>query len=837
MKIFRKKLLLKVFLASVIAIVIIAYHSVSSAQVWESLNPGAGGQVQDVVLDPHDDNHAFVLSDVDGLYQTRDGGNQWDYSSRGLAGTNTLTLAYDPVNKNRIYLGTTVGLHVSDNGGEAWTLHPTVRRSANADLLTKTGRTEELAIGSLVVDPENHQQVIAGVGNKRDSTLNRSAVFRSTDGGSTFEVVRFGPNSGQNKSILQLAYDPAQQVVFAATAEGGLWRGDSFGARWSPVRSPANVTGRVEGVAVAPDGTLYAAFGRPNSPGTLLFASLNQGESWQALTGEGTPDDASAAFRNLIIDPRSTQLQHRLLTAASNQRTGLYEVTVDWPNTGSKTATPTTQWKQVFWYDQRNTVAFEIGWEGGLYGNMPRPLAYQYAPLGWQNRSLWVSGDQTLFKVEAASEREIGQSETGQSGTGQNVSRNWRDRWQQIYTSEPQSSFFEVPVNAAFIGDTISTIDKIDTYRSRGWQSTVDMDISRYGNVIMRSGADHGVTLSWDNGQSWEDASSPRRAKSQANAIVTKGDRVFLLAHYSGPFDFGASNTEGELWAASIDPLNPQPVRWYFMAGGTGKYGEARGLASDVYTNIVADPTEPGRVYVSTRGQGIYVIPDIAYLYDARLNNLPLDFYSRLPDSPSANEYEGSMVLDPNDNKVLYVASGNTLFKGVRDNNSSPRLQEQRWTWTPILSSDSLMTFDAWSRAGKTIIAAATRAGDRSQLQVSANAGKNWQRLLDVNDLTARRTPQFDFSETNPLIFAVAGRQDNVYLSVQMLAPNNLGYGMYEVTLANNRFKHIRDVTGNLPFPKSFRTKIITDPVTAETHLYLASWGGGTWRLPLPSDP
>ena len=53
---------------------------------------------------------------------------------------------------------------------------------------------------------------------------------------------------------------------------------------------------------------------------------------------------------------------------------------------------------------------------------------------------------------------------------------------------------------------------------------------------------------------------------------------------------------------------------------------------------------------------------------------------------------------------------------------------------------------------------------------------------------------------------------------------------MYEVTLANNRFSDVRDITGNMPFPKSFRTKIVTDPVTSETHLYVASWGAGTWR-------
>ena len=809
-----KKLLMGAVIAGAIATFIITSHP-ASAQNWESLNPGAGGQIQDVVLDPLNRDRAFVLSDVDGLYHTLDGGSSWIYASRGLAGTNTLSLAYDPKNADRVYLGTTVGLHTSRNGGRSWQLHSDTSRRTHPELLTKTGFDEELAIGSVLVDATNHQQVIAGVGNKRDSTLTQAAVFRSADGGSTFSAVRFGPVSEQDKSILQLAQDPTRQTIFAATAAGGLWRGDRFGApgQWSQVTNPESTSTRVEGVAVAPDGTLYAAFGRANSAGTAIFASRDQGATWQALAGNGMPDDPEAAFRNLVADPRSRDDQHSLLVADGEQRTGLYEVTIRWQSN-----IPVASWEQVFWYDQRSTAAFETGWEGGIYGNKPRALAYQYAPLPWGDRSIWTAGDQTLFKVDEASPS----------------AATWHNSWEPIYTSPPQASFTEVPVNAAFMGDAIATVDQINTYHSTGWQSTVDMDISRYGNVVMRSGADHGVTMSWDGGQSWEDVSSPRRAKSQANAIVTKGEDVYLLAHYSGPFDFGANNTEGELWAAQIDPANPQPVRWYFLAGGTGKYGDGRGLASDVYTNIVADPSEPGRVYISTRGQGIYVIPDIAYLYYARLNNLALDYFPRLPDSPSANEYEGSMVLDPNNNKVLYVADGNTLYKGMRDGNNDVKLQEQRWIWTPILSSDALVTFDAWDQAGTTVVAAATKSGDRWQLQLSDNGGDRWQPLLDVDDLTARRKPLFDFSEVSPIIFAVSGLNNKVYLSVQTLAPTNLGHGMYEVTLANNKASNIIDITGDLSFPKSFRTKIITDSVTAETHLYIASWGSGTWRLPLP---
>ena len=90
MKIFRK-LWAGAVVAGAIATLIIVSHP-AEAQNWESAKPRSRGQIQDVVLDPLSDSRAFVLSDVEGLYHTADGGSSWQYSSRGLAGTNTLSL-------------------------------------------------------------------------------------------------------------------------------------------------------------------------------------------------------------------------------------------------------------------------------------------------------------------------------------------------------------------------------------------------------------------------------------------------------------------------------------------------------------------------------------------------------------------------------------------------------------------------------------------------------------------------------------------------------------------------------------------------------------------------
>ena len=824
-------------LSAATAIAVLFSAQCSPGQTWEPLNPGAGGQIQDLVLNPQTPNRGFVLSDVNGLFHTDTDGDRWEDASQGLASTNVLALAYDQTNPSRLYVGTTVGLHTSDDGGASWKLHPDTQRTNNLNLLTQTTPFGELAIGSVLVDVRNHQRVMAGVGDKRNSQIEQATVFRSIDGGNTFEPVRFGPISETNKSILQLGYNFSQRSVYAATAEAGLWIGRNFGetGRWRKLPNPPNTTERVEGVAIAPDGTVYAAFGRADAAGTALFASRTMGNSWVSLDGVGQPANTGYSFRNLVVDPRSNRSLQSVLTAPGKARDGLYEITISWNG-----STPTPSWERVFYYNDRDSAAFEIGWEGGIFGNRPRPLAYRYTPNRWGGRNIWTTGDQTLFKVEKATK---------------GSSTEWRNNWQSIYTSTPVSVFPNVFFNVAEKFN-LGRLRDISTYRSLGWQSTVDMDVSRYGDVIVRSGADHGVMLSWDNGQSWEDVSAPRRAKSQSNAVVVQGEDVYLLAHYSNFDDFGARKTKGELWAAKIDPNNPTPTQWFFMAGGNGNnpFSPPLGLGvvpggpnrnnAKVYTNIVPDPTVPGRVYISTETQGAYVIPNIGALYAARAAIYPeLDSdpslttqfdFPRIDDSPNSNEYEGSMVLDPNDNKILYIADRGTLYRGVRNDNTGTNLLDRDWSWTPVLMSQSnLITFDAWDSNSTTGLAAATLSNGLWEVKLSTDGGTSWQTLLDINALTAARAPTFDFSEKNPRIFAVEGRGNKLYLTAQTLAPTNLGYGIFEVSLSGDSVASISDITGNLPFPKSFRTKVLTDPVTLETHLYVASWGGGSWRRSL----
>ncbi|MBB3697216.1 hypothetical protein KMW28_20785 [Flammeovirga yaeyamensis] len=52
---------------------------------WESLNPGAGGQVQDIYFDKNVEGRLWFSSDMEGVYRSDDFGESWQYVSNDLS--------------------------------------------------------------------------------------------------------------------------------------------------------------------------------------------------------------------------------------------------------------------------------------------------------------------------------------------------------------------------------------------------------------------------------------------------------------------------------------------------------------------------------------------------------------------------------------------------------------------------------------------------------------------------------------------------------------------------------------------------------------------------------
>jgi PKD repeat protein len=83
-----------------------------------------GGRVSDVAMDPVDAQRVFITRAGFGaarLYRSMTGGNNWSAVGTGLPNVPANAVAIDPLNTNRLFVGTDIGVYESTDGGDNFT--------------------------------------------------------------------------------------------------------------------------------------------------------------------------------------------------------------------------------------------------------------------------------------------------------------------------------------------------------------------------------------------------------------------------------------------------------------------------------------------------------------------------------------------------------------------------------------------------------------------------------------------------------------------------------------------------------------------------------------------
>lgn len=197
----------------------------------------------------------------------------------GPPGGDVRSLAADPRDPNRVYLGTADGVaYRSDDGGRSWKrLSPGFPRRG-------------MSLDEILVDPQGTVLIgyweVAGRGG---------GVARSSDGGLTFTLL---PGI-EGESVRALAAAPSQPRVLVAGAISGVFRSDDGGDTWRRV-SPLGHTDlrNVESVAIDPanPSVLYAGTWH------LPWKTEDGGRTWRPIAS-GMIDDSDVM--TLSVDRRS----------------------------------------------------------------------------------------------------------------------------------------------------------------------------------------------------------------------------------------------------------------------------------------------------------------------------------------------------------------------------------------------------------------------------------------------------------------------------------------------------------------------------------------------------
>ena len=285
---------------------------------WRCIGPFRGGRAVAVAGDPSDPMVFYFGGCAGGVWKTYDGGTHWENVSDGYfkaAAVGALAVAdSDP---NIIYAGmgeSCIRGNVSHGDG--------VYRSTDAGRTwAHLGLEDTRHISRIRVDPRDPDVVfVAALGHVFGPNEQRG-VFRSKDGGQTWERVLF---KSEKAGAADLSMDPSNpRVLYAAIWEAGrepwkltsggpdsgLYKTTDGGDTWTELTDneglPEGVKGRM-GVAVshARSGMVWAIV---ESKEGGLFRSDDGGSTWEMVSDDRALRQRPFYFSHVFADPQDPE--------------------------------------------------------------------------------------------------------------------------------------------------------------------------------------------------------------------------------------------------------------------------------------------------------------------------------------------------------------------------------------------------------------------------------------------------------------------------------------------------------------------------------------------------
>ncbi|MGB7845124.1 MAG: hypothetical protein WBL63_05880 [Candidatus Acidiferrum sp.] len=372
---------------------------------WRCIGPFRGGRTVAITGVPRQPSVFYMAAVNGGIWKTNDFGNTWNPIFDDQPSGSIGALAVAPSDANIVYAGSGEGLqrpdlavgdgmYKSTDAGKTW---------------THLGLRDAQQITAIVADPKNPDRVfVAAEGHPYGPNAERG-VFRSLDGGKTFEKVLY---KDENTGAADLVMDPSNpQILYAALwaarvapweirsgesfviPGSGLYKSTDGGSTWRPI---------TEGLPTAEDGIARIGIAiAPSNPRRLyvdvetkktkagIYRSDDAGESWQLVNSDRRIGGRGPGAMGIAVAPDNPDTIYVANTAA---------------------------WKST---DAGKTFA---GWKG--------------APGGDDYQRIWISGENPRIIAISADQ-------------GAAISVNGGETWSSWY-NQPTAQFFDVTTDNRF---------------------------------------------------------------------------------------------------------------------------------------------------------------------------------------------------------------------------------------------------------------------------------------------------------------------------------------------------------------------------------------------------
>jgi photosystem II stability/assembly factor-like uncharacterized protein len=536
-----------------------------------------GNRVSAVVGVPGDINVCYAGAASGGIFKSEDGGINWTpiFDKQPVSSIGSLAIA--PSDPNIIWAGTGEafirsnvshgnGIYKSTDAGKSWKCMG----------LEKTGR-----IGRIVIDPHNPDIVLAAAMGHCYGPQQDRGIFRTSDGGKTWEKVLF---VDENTGCSDIAMDPNNpRVLFAGMwpmlirtwgkwsggPGGGLFKSTDGGLTWERIKGnglPEGDIGKVA-VAVAPSDSdrVYALIEHEDEG---LWRSDDGGESWKQINHDHALLNRPLYYTRCVVAPDDADEVYFPATR--------FHMTLD-GGLNIKRFNPSGGDHHDIWIDPLNPKRMMVGNDQGVSISTSRgktwhgiqlPIAQMYHVYVDNQIPYYVYGN-----------RQDGTSFRGPSNSRQGRGGIPRGLWHPVGGFE---SGFAVPDpvdnNIVWSGNYDGMLDVFDlrTRQSRGvtvwpesiqgwgakdvkfrFQWTFPIAISPHDHNRVYVGSQY-VHMTTDGGQSWTiispDLSTDDKEKQERTGGITQDDAsplycccVFSIAE--SPLE------EGLIWAGTNDGL------------------------------------------------------------------------------------------------------------------------------------------------------------------------------------------------------------------------------------------------------------------------------------------
>lgn len=345
-------------------------HAGLSALTFRSIGPAiTGGRIVALAVNPENTCEYYVGSGHGSLWKTSNCGTTFKPVFDGQKSYSIGAATVDPSNPNVVWVGTGEnnaqtnvipgdGVYKSMDGGKTW---------------ANKGLKESEHIGAIVVNPQDPDIVYVAAYGPHRSSGGDVGVFRTVDGGETWENVLF---ISEHTGVWEIHMDPRDPNVLYAVAhqrqkklytgvyggpESGIHKSVDGGDTWTKLKGglPTEDVGRI-GMDISPadPDVLFAVVDAKKDSDKGFYKSTDLGASWTRQSSYVT----SYPFycQKIYCDPDNIDLIYAMDIFMQVSRDG----GKSFSNLGTKNKHVD---EHVLWIDPANPSHMLSGCDGGLY--------------------------------------------------------------------------------------------------------------------------------------------------------------------------------------------------------------------------------------------------------------------------------------------------------------------------------------------------------------------------------------------------------------------------------------------------------------------------------------